>query len=229
VAVDFTEDYEGAADETVISGSNSSYDIIVGSPVFDTAQAMEGTRSGRYAAAGAITSTGRTFTARSLVFDRIYIFVTGAPAANQFFMGCNSGGTIRVQNRLHTDLTIGVRNNTVLVYTFTTVLSTSTWYRVERHVDLSAGEQETRLFLGHASSALETSGVVAAPSGVTGDRVAYGNLTAITGTTMWMDDATSNNGAGGDSWPGPSGVEPSVVPRPAVVVPLLAARQSATW
>lgn len=229
MAVDFTEDYEGAADETTISGANSQYDVIVGTPVFDTAQAMEGTRSGRYASAGAITSTGRTFTARSLVYDRIYLFVTGAPAANTFFMGCNSGGTIRVQNRIHTDLTIGVRNSTTLEYTFTTVLSTSTWYRVERHIDLSAGTQETRLFLGHASSALETSGSVAAPSGVTADRVAYGNLTAITGTTMWMDDATSNDGAGGDSWPGPSAVVTSVMPRPPVVAPSRAAIQSATW
>lgn len=229
MAVDFTEDYEGAADETTISGANSQYDVIVGTPVFDTAQAMEGTRSGRYASAGAITSTGRTFTARSLVFDRIYLFVTGAPAANQFIAGCNSGATIRVQNRIHTDLTIGVRNGTTLEYTFTTVLSTSTWYRMERHIDLSAGQQETRLFLGHASSALETSGVVAAPSGVTGDRVAYGNLTAVTGTTIWMDDATSNNGAGGDSWPGPSVVVSSVMPRPPVVAPSRAAHQSATW
>jgi hypothetical protein len=229
VAVDFTEDYEGAADETTISAANSNYDVIVGTPVFDTAQAMEGTRSGRYAAAGAITSTGLTFTGRSLVYDRIYIFVTGAPSANHFFMGCNDGGTIRVQNRIHTDLTIGVRNGTTLEYTFSTVLSTSTWYRVERHIDLSAGQQESRLFLGHAVSALESSGVVAAPSGVTADRVAYGNLTAVTGTTIWMDDATSNNGAGGDSWPGPSVVVSSVMPRPPVVAPSRAAHQSATW
>jgi hypothetical protein len=207
VAIDFpggVEDYEGAADEDAISSANSDYDIITGSPVFDSAEAMRGSFSGRYASAGAITSTGKTFTARAEIYDRVYFKINGSPAAAMYFMGCNSSGTIRAQNRINADRTITVRNGTTAVYTFSTVCATGTWYRVERHINLTAGTQETRLFLGHDTTAIETSGSVAAPSALTADRVAYGNLTAVTGTTIWIDDATSNNGAGGDTWPGPS-------------------------
>lgn len=207
MAIDFpggVEDYEGGSDEGAINSSNTDYDVISGSPVFDSAHAMRGALSGRYASAGAITSTGRTFTARNVIFDRAYVLVEASPAAAMYVMGCNSGGTIRAQNRINADRTITVRNGTTAVFTSTTVLATNTWYRLERHIDLSAGTQETKIFLGHDATELETSGSVAAPSGVTADRVAYGNLTAVTGTTVWVDDVTSNNGAGGDGFPGPS-------------------------
>ncbi len=199
MAIDFTENFSGAANGTTITTSNTAFAAVLGSPTFDSGTAVS--RLSAKFPGGSTMSVQENFTATNVRYFRRYFRMTALPSATTIIAHARSGTTARAQVRVViTTGKLQLRNGINAVGADSTLsLSADTWYRLEWKVDNTAQTQTLRIFHGtnlHGTTPDEE--MVRLFDGGTFDNVLDGQITSATWVTYEDQFASAP-----DVWPGP--------------------------
>lgn len=189
-----TEQFEGTAGNS-ITASNAAYGTVFfsssadASAVFDSTTVESG-NSGRITttANGSSVLLGRSITATGLLYQRLYGRFD-ASDGDIILIQVEAGGSVVSQLSWETaDNTWDLKDAFTSVASTTAPTPTGTLYRVETEIDVSAGTQALRLYVGsnvHGTSPDET--ISGAFSGAQPDTMLHGIAASRSNVDMYLD------------------------------------------
>jgi len=225
---DFAEGTNGTAlttGNTAGSGENA-FDVVSAGAgttlAFSNTAVAHGTLAAQVAtggtAAGAYMGWSTSLGAQAVHYGRIYVNVSGTPAASDAFVQFQSGsGVFAGGLQLTTGRQVAIQLTSLAIQaTMSTVLAVGTWYRIEWKLVSSAsgaGQVTVSLYSGDAATATETytSAATLTIGGAATDAVLVGWTGAHAGQpAVYVDDvALSTTGPLGP-WSGPSVTSPVI-------------------
>jgi len=194
------------------------WNTVNGSPTISTTNPHSGTYcllSPSTATTGAVSKLFAANVTSGTYYFRVYFRTsTATPAANTTIFANRSDSAANCLSvNLLTTGQLRLTNNANAGTTFdtTATVTADTWYRVEvRHfIHASAGDMEMRLYLGNATTAIETVSTTGVDTLITNIREQYyGKFIATSGVQIAVDDIACNFASGTfqNSWCGPGNI-----------------------
>ncbi len=207
-AIAFNESFEGGSNGATLTTSNTTFNAITSTPVFDNTQFVAGSQSAKLVATGSTISVreimGSTTTSR---YIRCYFRFTAWAAAGNvvaIYRVRDSSGTTKAQIAMGSGGQLQVRDTgNVTVATSSTIMPLNQWVRLEWFIDGTTTNTQTfRIYTGNLlnSPVTVTEQLSGAYTGGSFDRVEEGVSSTLYNGTMWLDEAQDRV----SSWPGPA-------------------------
>jgi hypothetical protein len=203
--VEFSEDFEGAADgataNTLTTGFTGATNNAQGT--HSSLKSILGSKSFRIYNPTATLALWIDYSAapRSVVYSRVY-WCADDMTNGATVMGTYTSGTAQANVQISATGGIRLRDATTIITTATTVANLHQWYRFEHFVDSAVGTQKLRIFTGpNLHGTVPDEEITATCAVATFTRASIG--TAAANTLEWFWDAYANDPT---TWLGPVSV-----------------------
>jgi hypothetical protein len=182
--IEFTEDFEGAADGVGATASTTSFDVAFqasATMTHSTLRSILGTRSLRFLNPTVTQYLYKSYSpARTVIYQRLYFYMADWTEGTTI-MGVQTGTSL--QSNVQVPVTAGkfrLRDGTTVTASSTMTPVIGQWYRLETKTDYGAATHALRIFTG------------ANLHGTTADEELSGSMAAGVGGYLQLEDASGD-------------------------------------